>query len=89
MFVAVKIRLQRAGKKKMPYYRVVAVDGRDRRDGVVIETLGQYQPVAKDNQFSVDEVKVITWLRNGAQPTETIQNLLKKSGIWKKFKEAK
>ena len=70
--MAVKIRLQRAGKKKMPYYRVVAVDGRDRRDGVVI-----------------DEVKVITWLRNGAQPTETIQNLLKKSGIWKKFKEAK
>jgi len=86
--VAVKIRLQRAGKKKMPYYRVVAVDGRDRRDGAIIENLGQYQPVSKDAQFTVNEEKVIKWLKNGAQPTDTIEKLLKKSGIWKKFKEA-
>ncbi len=86
--MAVKIRLQRAGKKKMPYYRVVAVDGRDRRDGAIIENLGQYQPVSKDAQFTVNEEKVIKWLKNGAQPTDTIEKLLKKSGIWKKFKEA-
>lgn len=87
--MAVKIRLQRVGKKKMPYYKVVAVDSRKRRDGSFIENLGQYQPVADGEQFNVDEERVISWLKNGAQPTETIEQLLKKSGIWKKFNEAK
>ncbi|HON77757.1 MAG TPA: 30S ribosomal protein S16 [Spirochaetota bacterium] len=87
--MAVKIRLQRVGKKKMPYYKVVAVDSRKRRDGSFIENLGQYQPVADGEQFKVDEERVISWLKNGAQPTETIEQLLKKSGIWKKFNEAK
>ena len=87
--VSVKIRLQRAGKKKMPYYKVVAVDSRKRRDGAVIESLGQYQPVSGGNQFKVDEEKVIDWLRKGAQPTYTLERLLKKNGIWSKFKSAK
>ncbi len=86
--MAVKIRLQRVGTKKKPFYRVVAVDGRERRDGVVIDTLGQYQPIAADNQFNVNEEKVLDWLNKGAQPSDTILQLLKKSGIWKNFKKA-
>ncbi|MFW5771652.1 MAG: 30S ribosomal protein S16 [Spirochaetota bacterium] len=86
--MAVKIRLQRVGTKKKPFYRVVAVDGRERRDGVVIDTLGQYQPIAADNQFNVNEEKVLDWLKKGAQPSDTILQLLKKSGIWKNFKKA-
>ncbi len=84
--MAVKIRLQRAGKKKMPYYKVVAVDSRTRRDGAVIDTLGQYQPVVDGAQFVVDEAKVIDWLKKGAQPTYTIERMLKKSGIWSRYK---
>ncbi len=83
--MAVKIRLQRAGKKKMPYYKVVAVDSRTRRDGAVIETLGRYQPIVDGEQFVVDEAKVIEWLKKGAQPTYTIERMLKKSGIWSRY----
>ena len=85
--MAVKIRLQRFGAKKSPSYRVVAVDGRQRRDGAVIEYIGRYQPVANGVQFDVNEDKVLVWLKKGAQPTYTILNLLKKAGIWKKFNE--
>ena len=83
--MAVKIRLQRFGTKKRPFYRVVAVDSRQKRDGGVIEYIGKYQPIANDTQFEVNEEKVLKWLGNGAQPTDTILNLLKKAGIWKKF----
>jgi len=76
------------GTKKKPFYRVVAVDGRERRDGVVLDNLGQYQPIAADNQFNVNEEKVLDWLKKGAQPSDTILQLLKKSGIWKNFKKA-
>jgi small subunit ribosomal protein S16 len=87
--VAVKIRLQRVGTKKKPFYRVVAVDSRQKRDGGVIDQLGQYQPIVDGKQFIVDEEKVMGWLKNGAQPTETILTLLKKEGLWQKFKTAK
>ena len=87
--MAVKIRLQRVGKKKMPYYRVVAVDSRVSRDGVTLEMLGQYQPVGSDVQFNVDEEKVLNWLKKGAQPSQTVERLLKKAGIWNTFKSAK
>jgi len=87
--VAVKIRLQRIGTKKKPFYRVVAIDERSRRDGDVIEQLGQYQPIVDGKQFNVDEEKMLKWLKQGAQPTATILNLLKNSGIWQKFKSAK
>ena len=87
--MAVKIRLQRVGKKKNPYYRVVAVDGRKKRDGAIIENLGQYEPVSDDSAFRVKEDKVIEWLKKGAQPTLTIENLLKKAGIWQRFIDAK
>lgn len=84
--MAVKIRLQRVGKKKRPFYKVVAVDSRARRDGAVIDTLGKYQPVGDGEQFVVDEAKVIDWLKKGAQPTDTVERMLKRSGIWNKFK---
>jgi small subunit ribosomal protein S16 len=84
--MAVKIRMQRMGMKKRPFYRVVAVDSRKKRDGGIIELLGQYQPISNANQFNVDEEKVLKWLKLGAQPTDIALQLLKKSGIWKKFK---
>ena len=84
--MSVKIRLQRLGTKKRPFYRVAAVDSKKKRDGEVIEYLGKYHPVAKEEQFAVDENRVITWLKAGAIPTVTIQSLLKKAGIWKKFR---
>ena len=84
--MAVKIRLQRVGAKNRPFYRVVVVDERKKRDGSVIENLGQYQPIVvkEDVQFTVKEERVLEWLKKGAQPTLTILNLLKKNGIWAK-----
>jgi small subunit ribosomal protein S16 len=87
--VSVKIRLQRVGTKKKPFYRVVAIDSRKKRDGRVIEFIGRYQPIVKDKQFDVDEEKVLKWLGQGAQPTDTIQQLLKKEGIWQKHVSSK
>lgn len=86
--MSVKIRLQRVGTKKRPFYRVVAVDSRKKRDGEVVDFIGRYQPIVDGNQFEVNEEKVLKWLGNGAQPTETILQLLKKEGIWQKFKSA-
>ncbi len=83
--MSVKIRLQRVGTKKKPFYRVAAMDSRKKRDGDVIEYLGKYQPIITDKQFVVDEEKVLKWLGQGAQPTDTIKELLKKEGIWQKF----
>jgi len=85
----VKIRLQRFGAKNSPSYRVVAVDSRKRRDSDVLDNLGRYQPVSTAEQFVIDEEKVVKWLKNGAQPTLTILNLLKKNGTWSKFTSAK
>jgi small subunit ribosomal protein S16 len=87
--VAVKIRLQRAGTKKKPFYRIVAVDGREKRDGKFIEQLGRYQPIVDGEQFIINEEKLLHWLGNGAQPTHTIMQLLKKRGVWQKYKNIK
>jgi len=87
--VSVKIRLQRFGTKKKPFYRVVAIDSRTKRDGDVVEYIGKYQPIVTGKQFDVDEEKVLSWLNQGAQPTDTIKNLLKKEGIWQKYKSSK
>jgi len=62
---------------------------KQKRDGGVIDQLGRYQPIANTIQFEVDEEKVLTWLKNGAQPTDTIRQQLKKAGIWQKFLSAK
>jgi len=85
----VKIRLQRGGAKKRPCYRVVVVDERKKRDGAVIENLGVYHPIASTGQVEVNEEKVLSWLDKGAQPSDTVLALLKKQGIWKKYKTAK
>ncbi|MCL2155310.1 MAG: 30S ribosomal protein S16 [Leptospirales bacterium] len=87
--MSVKIRLQRVGAKKKPFYRVVAIDSRKKRDGDVIEYVGRYQPIVSDKQFVVDEEKILKWLNNGAQPTDTIKALLKKEGIWQKYTSGK
>ena len=87
--MSVKIRLQRFGTKKKPFYRVAAMDSRTKRDGDVVEYLGKYQPIINGKQFDVDEEKVLKWLKQGAQPTDTIRELLKKEGIWQKYKSAK
>ncbi len=84
--MAVKIRLKRAGTKKRPFYRVIAVDERKKRDGEAIEQLGRYQPIVDDQQFVIKEDRVLHWLKQGAQPSDTILQLLKKHGTWKKYK---
>ena len=79
--MAVKIRLKRVGAKKAPYYRVVVADSRSPRDGKFIEEIGCYNPLVNPAEFKVDADKVKTWIKNGAQPTETVKSLLKKNGI--------
>jgi small subunit ribosomal protein S16 len=71
--------LQRRGKPKRPYYRVVAVDQRSKRDGEPIEILGRYDPIAVDNKFNVNMDRVNYWLGAGAQASETVAALIKKN----------
>ena len=77
----VKIRLKRMGAKKTPYYRVVVADSRYPRDGRFIEEVGTYNPLTEPATISFDAEKVNAWLKDGAQPTETVKSLLKKAGI--------
>ena len=77
--MAVRLRLQRRGKPKRPYYRVVAVDQRSKRDGKPVEILGQYDPIAVDNRFNVNMDRVNYWLGTGAQASETVAALIKKN----------
>lgn len=79
--MAVKIRLRRMGAKKSPFYRVVVADGRYPRDGRFIEELGYYDPMTDPASVKIDGDKAKQWLANGAQPTDTVRALLKKSGI--------
>lgn len=79
----VKIRLQRYGKKKHPFYRVVAADHRYRRDGRFIEQVGTYNPDLETNAVQLKEERVSYWLEKGAVPTVTVMSLLKKKGLVK------
>ena len=79
--MSVKIRLRRTGSKKAPYYRVVVADSRDPRDGRFIEEIGNVNPRTDPATVVIDEEKAKQWIKNGAQPTETVRSLLKKSGI--------
>lgn len=79
--MAVKIRLKRMGAKKAPFYRVVVADSRYPRDGRFIEELGYYNPTTNPPEIKIDVEKAQTWVKNGAQPTETVKSLLKKAGI--------
>ena len=87
--MAVKIRLNRMGAKKNPFYRIVVADSRAPRDGRFIEVLGNYDPSQNLAVVNVDEEKVLDWMGKGAQPTDTVKNLFSKKGLMAKFAEAK
>ncbi len=74
--MAVKIRLRRMGAKKAPFYRVVVADSRSPRDGRFIEEVGTYNPMTEPAQVNLDMEKVNTWIKNGAQPTDTVKKLI-------------
>ena len=78
--MAVKLRLTRIGAKKNPYYRVVVADSRFPRDGRFIEILGTYNPMVEPAEIKIDAEKAQKWIKNGAQPTDTVRALLKKTG---------
>ena len=77
----VKIRLRRMGAKKAPYYRIVVADSRSPRDGRCIEEIGTYNPLTEPTTITVDAEKAQTWIKNGAQPTDTVRGLLKNAGV--------
>ena len=77
----VKIRLRRMGAKKAPYYRIVVADARSPRDGRCIEEIGTYNPLQETNNVTIDAEKAQAWIKNGAQPTDTVRALLKKAGV--------
>ena len=79
--MAVKIRLRRMGAKKAPFYRVVVADSRSPRDGRFIEEIGYYNPISNPVEIKIDAEKAQNWIKNGAQPTDTVKALLKKNGI--------
>lgn len=86
--MAVKLRLKRMGSKKRPFYRVVAIDSRCKRDGEYLELVGTYSPL-EDNKININEEVALKWLRNGAVPTDTVKNILSQAGVSKKFHEEK
>mgnify|MGYP002512821412 CR=1 FL=1 len=79
--MAVKIRLRRMGAKRAPFYRVVVADERACRDGRFVDEIGYYNPVSNPVELKIDNEKAQQWMKNGAQPTETVKTLLKKEGI--------
>ena len=83
--MAVRIRLQRHGKKRRPFYRLVATDSRSQRDGRFIERIGYYDPMTDPAKIVIDAEKALKWLRTGAQPSETAKSLMSKAGVWEQF----
>ena len=84
--MAVKIRLKRMGKIRAPFYRVVVMDSRTKRDGRAIEEIGKYHPTEEPSVIDIDSERAQYWLGQGAQPTEAVEALLKVTGDWQKFK---
>jgi small subunit ribosomal protein S16 len=84
--VAVKIRLKRMGKIRAPFYRVVVMDSRVKRDGRAIEEIGKYHPTEEPSVIDIDSERAQYWLGQGAQPTEAVAALLKVTGDWQKFR---
>ena len=87
--MAVKLRLKRGGAKQRPNYRIVAADSRSPRDGKFIETIGTYNPLPEQSEIKVDEERALYWLSKGAQPTDTVRNILSKQGIIAKYTNSK
>jgi small subunit ribosomal protein S16 len=81
----VKIRLMRVGKRKQPSYRVVVADARSPRDGRIIEAIGNYQPRQEPSGVIIDNDRALYWLQQGAQPSNTVRNLLRITGAWSAF----
>ena len=82
----VKLRLQRFGTKKRPYYRIVAATSTKKRDGLFLEIVGLYHPIEKkENQYRLNNERITHWLNNGATPSETVKDILKTNGLWKPF----
>jgi small subunit ribosomal protein S16 len=87
--LAVRIRLQRFGRKNQPFYRVIVADSRAARDGRFIEKLGHYDPLTDPIEFTINEERALYWLKVGAQPSDTVKSLLSRAGIWEKFMNPK
>jgi small subunit ribosomal protein S16 len=83
--VAVRLRLRRIGKKKMPAYQIVAADSRVARDGKFLEVVGRYEPLQKDLGIQTRDERVIHWLRKGALPTDTVRALFRRTGLWMRW----
>ena len=75
-----KIRLRRMGAKKQPFYRIIVADSRAPRDGAFVEELGYYNPTTEPAELKIDTERAQEWMKNGAQPTDTVRGLLKKAG---------
>lgn len=87
--MAVRIRLQRFGRKHRPFYRVVVADSRTSRDGKFIEKLGHYNPIAEPAEITVNEERALYWLQVGAQPSDTVKSIFSEVGIWAEFMNQK
>lgn len=85
--MSVKIRLARGGAKKKPFYQIVVADERFPRDGRFIERLGQYDPKQDPPMVSLNEEKALEWLQKGAQPSDTVRQILSAQGLWAKYKQ--
>ena len=85
-----KLRLTRLGRKKVPFYRIAAMEALSRRDGKAVVYSGTFNPLAEEGkQVVLKEEEILRYLSNGAQPTETVKSILTKAGIWEKFQETK
>ena len=87
--MAVKIRLKSMGAKQNPFYRIVVADSRYPRDGRFIENIGYYNPNTKPAEVKIDSEAALKWLSNGAQPSDTVRNLLSEAGVLKAFHDSK
>jgi len=87
--MAVKMRLARLGDKKTPFYRIVVADSRVARDAKYIDLVGTYNPLTNPEEIKIDAEKATTWLKNGAQPTETVKTLLNRAGVIQTSKDSK
>ena len=87
--MAVKLRLMRMGAKKRPFYRIVAIDSRTKRDGEYLELVGTYNPIEKQQEVKINEEVALKWLQQGAIPSDTVRSLLKDAGVMKKFADSK
>ncbi|ERJ13491.1 30S ribosomal protein S16 [Haloplasma contractile] len=87
--MAVKLRLQRRGSNKRPFYRIVVANNTSPRDGRFIEIIGTYNPLTEPAALKIDEERALNWLKEGAQPTDTVRSLFSKQGIMEKFHNIK